>query len=348
MRKSVSLLALVLLFTAALCFAGKKKGGAVYAVGFYNVENLFDTIHDAGKNDYEFLPEGTFQWTQEKYRHKLRNIARVLSELGTDDAPATGCAAIGLAEVENRQCLDDLCREAPLKARGYRFVHVEGPDQRGIDCALLYNPRLFQVRHVCLVPYIYTREEDSLRATRGFLTVSGTMGGEHVAIIVCHLPSRGAPAICREDGGRQLRAVKDSIVNDDPHVKLLIMGDMNDDPHDTSMAEALGACRRQKDVEAPAGLWNPWWDILASCRGTLKYQGAWNLFDQIIVSQSLVPADDGSSDGTLKLWRYDIFNRDYLLQHDGAYRGSPLRTHAGGRWLNGYSDHLPTVVALKK
>lgn len=319
-----------------------------YAVGFYNLENLFDTCHDAGKNDYEFLPEGTYKWTVLKYTHKLRNMARVLSEMGTDQLPSLGCAAIGVAEVENAKCLHDLCQQPPLKARNFQYVHIEGPDQRGIDCALLYNPRLFKVRAVKLIPYIYTRAEDSERATRGFLTVSGTMGGDHVTIIVCHLPSRGAPAYCREDGGRQLRVLKDSLVTDDPNVKLLIMGDMNDDPHDLSMSECLGAKRHQKDVETPAGLWNPWWNVLASCTGTLQYQGAWNLFDQIIVSHSLLTPDTSLTATSLKLYDYQIFCRDYLIQQEGKYKGSTLRTHAGGTWLDGYSDHLPTVVYLKK
>ena len=49
--------------------------------------------------------------------------------------------------------------------------------------------------------------------------------------------------------------------------------------------------------------------------------------------------------------RYDhseVFIRDYLIQQDGKYKGAPLRTHGGRVWLNGYSDHLPTIVYLKK
>ena len=188
-----------------------------------------------------------------------------------------------------------------------------------------------------------------MRATRGFLVVSGTMAGEHVTIIVNHLPSRGATSFYREEGGRQLRIVKDSLVREDPNVKLLIMGDMNDDPQDKSMAEALGAKRKMNDVEnEPGGLWNPWWDILASGTGTLQYQGAWNLFDQIIVSNSLLDRAGNKDYSSLKLWNYHIFRRDYLFQKEGRYKGNTLRTHAGGVWLDGYSDHLPTVVYLIK
>jgi hypothetical protein len=261
--------------------------------------------------------------------------------------PEVGCAAIGVAEVENAKCLTDLCNQPALKARNFKFVHIEGPDQRGIDCALLYNPQLFKVNNVKLVPYIYNRPEDAGRATRGFLVVSGTMAKEHVTIIVNHLPSRGAAAYAREDGGSQLRVVKDSLQKDDPKVKLFIMGDMNDDPNDASMAKCLGARREMSEVEE-GGLYNPWWNMLASGQGTLQFQGSWNLFDQIILSSNLLNKSGKEDYSTLKLFDYQVFRRDYLIQQEGEYRGNTLRTTAGGKWLNGYSDHLPTLVYLKK
>ena len=347
MKKIMFFMALTLLLTAGASRAQKKF--SVYGVGFYNLENLFDTCHDAGKNDYEYLPDGANRWTGLKYTNKLKNMARVLSEMGTDKLPGVGCAAIGVSEVENAKCLEDLCNQEPLKAKNFQYLLLEGPDRRGVDCGLVYNPKLFQVRNVKLVPYIYILPEDSARATRGFLTVSGTLAGEHVTIIVNHLPSRGATSFYREEGGRQIRLVVDSLVNDDPNVKILVMGDMNDDPQDKSMAESLGARRKMKDVpNEPGGLWNPWWDVLASGTGTLQYDGKWNLFDQIIVSNALLDRDGKKNYETLKLWNYQIFRRDYLFQKEGRYKGNTLRTHAGGAWLNGYSDHLPTVVYLIK
>ncbi|MCR5159340.1 MAG: endonuclease/exonuclease/phosphatase family protein [Prevotella sp.] len=354
MKKIITIIMLLLLVGAASANAQDKQY-QLFGIGFYNLENLFDTCHDEGHNDYEYLPEGRNKWTGLKYTHKLQNMARVLAEMGTDRLPM-GCAAIGVSEVENAKCLTDLCNQPPLKERGFQFVHIEGPDQRGVDCALLYNPRLFQVRDTKLVPYIYVKPEDSLRATRGFLTVSGTLAGEHVTIIVNHLPSRGATSYYREEGGRQLYELKQQLMAEDPGVKLLIMGDMNDDPQDKSMAEALGARRKMKLVEDD-GLWNPWWDVLASGNGTLPYDGGWNLFDQIILSKSLLDKhmkDNKDVDlkkidcSTLKYYRHQIFRRDYLFQREGRYKGNTLRTHAGGTWLDGYSDHLPTLVYLVK
>ena len=224
---------------------------------------------------------------------------------------------------------------------------LEGPDHRGVDCGLLYNPALFTVRNVKLVPYIYIKPEDANRATRGFFTVSGTLAGEHVTIIVNHLPSRFAGSFYREEGGRQIRQVKDSLLKDDPNVKILIMGDMNDDPADRSMSVALGAKRELEDVQS-GGLFNPFWNIHASGTGTLMYDGKWNLFDQIILSHSLLNQKGKKDYSTLKFWKAQIFRRDYLFQQEGRYKGNTLRTHAGGVWLDGYSDHLPTLVYLVK
>ena len=345
--KRLFLLTALMLLVSSMSAQAQEKKYSVYAIGFYNLENLFDTQHDPGKNDYEYLPDGSNKWTEMKYQHKLRNIAKVLAEMGTDKLPV-GCAAIGVAEVENARCLDDLCKQEPLKKRNFKFCHIEGPDKRGVDCGLLYNPQLFKIRNVKLVPYIYNKPEDAQRATRGFLVCSGTMAGEHVTIIVNHLPSRGATSYYREEGGRQLCAVKDSLIKDDPDVKLLIMGDMNDDPKDASMAVALGAKRKMKEATKRGDLFNPWWDIHASGTGTLMYQGAWNLFDQIILSHSLLDIKGKKDYRTLTYWQPQIFRRDYLFQQEGKYKGNTLRTHAGGVWLDGYSDHLPTLVYLIK
>jgi endonuclease/exonuclease/phosphatase family metal-dependent hydrolase len=273
-------------------------------------------------------------------------MAQVLSEMGTDVIPV-GCAAIGLAEVENDNVLKDLVAQPALAKRGFNFVHIEGPDRRGIDCALLYNPQLFQVRNVKLVPYVQELKKDSAFYTRGFLTVSGTLANEHVTIIVCHLPSRFSASFYRESGARQIKVVKDSLLREDPTCKVIVMGDMNDDPEDASMYKELAAKENINKVKADE-MFNPWYNVHQSGTGTLSYQGAWNLFDQIILSPTLINQNGSKDYSTLKYWKNQIFRRDYMFQTEGKYKGSPKRTTAGGVWLNGYSDHLPTVVYLLK
>ena len=328
--------------------ASAQKKYSVYGVGFYNQENLFDTCHDEGKRDYDFLPTGSYKWNAMKYNHKLNNMSRALADMGTDVLPNIGCAIIGLAEVENSKALDDLIAQPALSARNYQYVHIEGPDRRGIDCALLYNPSLFSVKNTRLVPYVQKLKKDSAFYTRGFLTVSGTLADEHVAVIVCHLPSRFSESFYRELGAEQVKAIKDSLLNDDPNCKVFVMGDMNDDPIDKSMAGILKGKANIKDVNE-GDMYNPWYNILVKEGvGTLLYQGSWNLFDQILVTPNLLNKDDKKDFSSLKFWKNQIFKRDYLFQTEGKYKGSPKRTTAGGVWLNGYSDHLPVVVYLVK
>ena len=328
--------------------ASAQKKYSVYGVGFYNQENLFDTCHDEGKRDYDFLPTGSYKWNAMKYNHKLNNMSRALADMGTDVLPNIGCAIIGLAEVENSKALDDLIAQPALSARNYQYVHIEGPDRRGIDCALLYNPSLFSVKNTRLVPYVQKLKKDSAFYTRGFLTVSGTLADENVAVIVCHLPSRFSESFYRELGAEQVKAIKDSLLNDDPNCKVFIMGDMNDDPIDKSMAGILKGKGNIKDVNE-GDMYNPWYNILVKEGvGTLLYQGSWNLFDQILVTPNLLNKDDKKDFSSLKFWKNQIFKRDYLFQTEGKYKGSPKRTTAGGVWLDGYSDHLPVVIYLVK
>lgn len=332
----------------ALLPASAQKKYSVYGVGFYNQENLFDTCHDEGKRDYDFLPTGSYKWNAMKYNHKLSNMSRALADMGTDMLPNIGCAIIGLAEVENSKALDDLIAQPALSARNYQYVHIEGPDRRGIDCALLYNPSLFSVKNTRLVPYVQKLKKDSAFYTRGFLTVSGTLADENVAVIVCHLPSRFSESFYRELGAEQVKAIKDSLLNDDPNCKVFVMGDMNDDPIDKSMAGILKGKANIKDVNE-GDMYNPWYNILVKEGvGTLLYQGSWNLFDQILLTPNLLNKDDKKDFSSLKFWKNQIFKRDYLFQTEGKYKGSPKRTTAGGVWLDGYSDHLPVVVYLVK
>jgi len=348
MKKRNILLALTL-FCAIMASAqnGDRKFSA-YAVGFYNLENLFDTCHDEGKNDYEYLPTGTNRWNALKYEHKLRNMSKVLSEMGTDKLPGVGCALIGVSEVENARALDDLVAQEPLRARNFKYVHVEGPDRRGVDCAMLYNPALFTVIDYTLYPYVQELEKDSAYYTRGFLTVKGRMAGEDIGVIVCHWPSRASDGFYRESGARQVKVIKDRLLSENPAIKIFVMGDMNDDPTNKSMTKEL-SCKSEIRKTGDGDMYNPWYNILVKKgTGTLLYDGAWNLFDQIVMTPNLLDRKDKKDYSTLTFWQNQIFRRDYLIQLDGQYKGGPKRTHAGGVWLDGYSDHLPVVVYLLK
>ncbi|WP_071145998.1 endonuclease/exonuclease/phosphatase family protein [Bacteroides ihuae] len=338
MKKSFLMFSLLLLLPVFI--HAQEKKSSLYSVAFYNLENLFDTIHDTGKDDYEFLPNGDMKWTSAKYEAKLKNISKVLSELSCDKV-AEGPSVIGVAEVENIRVLNDLVKQLALMSRGYKIVHYEGPDKRGIDCALLYNPKLFTVTSSKLVPYIYVN--DTIHKTRGFLVVNGKLAGDDVCVIVNHWPSRGATSPARVRAAVQVKALKDSLIRADKQLKLIVMGDLNDDPMDESVSVALGAKKYEKQVKK-GELYNPWWETLEDKGvGTLLYHGKWNLFDQIMISSSLLHAKKG-----LKYDHNEVFKRPYLFEQEGKYKGSPFRTYGGKTWLNGYSDHLPTIIYLTK
>lgn len=346
MKKTSLFITLLLCLVVASGFAQKKY--SVYGVGFYNLENLFDTCHDEGKRDYEFLPNGSYRWNGIKYTHKLRNLARVLSDMGTDMLPNVGCAVIGVSEVENSKALDDLVAQEPLAARGIKYVHIEGPDRRGVDCAMLYNPALFKVHKQELVPFVPNEVTGPNFVTRGFLTVTGEMAGESVTVIVCHWPSRFAGSPFRETAAEQVRNLKDSLQTVNPKTKILVMGDMNDDPTNKSMKDILRAKPEIKDV-GEGDMYNPWYNLLVKQgTGTLAYNGSWNLFDQIVMTPNLLDKKGKKDYSELRYLKNQIFRRDYLFQTEGKYKGNPKRTHAGGVWLDGYSDHLPVVLYLVK
>lgn len=375
MRKTLLSFALFLLaLTTLSSFTTRselmqQKRYALYGVAFYNLENLFDTLHDAGKNDYEYLPTGTMKWGKMKYEAELHNMSRVLSELCTDKLPG-GAAVIGVSEIENSNVLDDLLKQPSLAKRGYKYVDVPSYDRRGVECAFFYNPRLFQMERYFCVQYNYGPsgkvddpmlgftiddkgkvqaidhlQGDTTYITRGFLVMEGRLAGEKMFFIVNHWPSRAAGDEVRQRAGWQVRQLKDALMKSEPGSKVVIMGDMNDDPGNKSMTEQLGCKSEPKQVKGDGDMYNPWYNTLYKVgQGTLLYNGKWNLFDQIVVSGNLI----GNDRSTLKYYQHAIYMRDYLFQQEGRYKGSPLRTHAGGVWLNGYSDHLPTQIYLVK
>lgn len=342
-------LLMVALVLSAASGATEEKKYLVAGVAFYNLENLFDTINDNGKFDYEFSPEGPRQWTSERYNRKLRNLARAITSLPTAETPV-GPAVIGIAEVENRGVVEDLVKavDSTLVAQGkdpwgLQIVHHDSPDRRGIDVGLLYNPLYFEVGNVTNHRLVIPDDPDFL--TRDQLCVSGSLLDVPMSFIVNHWPSRlggeAESSPMREAAARLSREIADSLWRVDPSMGIVMMGDLNDDPFNKSCAKVFGAVRDREDVTAH-GFYNPFWYILDHGVGSLCYNGVWNLFDQIIVSGNLV---DGSNPD-LAYWKCTVFNKSFLRTKSGKYKNYPHRTYSGGRFLNGYSDHFPTEIFL--
>lgn len=339
---------LIFLSSAALHAQKPRTAGADYkiaAIGFYNVENLFDTLDSPATNDIDFTPGGRLQWNTEKYRSKQKNLATVISQLGTESTP-DGLAILGVAEIENREVLEDLVKQPDLKGRDYRVVHFDSPDERGIDCGLLYQPKYFTLIHARPVP-VPLQQDTVVDYTRDILYVAGTFDGEPLHLMVGHWPSRrggeSGSAWMRAKAAAVCKTLSDSILTADPNAKIVIMGDLNDDPTSESLVKVLQAKKSTKGLKT-GDLYNPMYDQYKNGNGTMAYRDAWSLFDQMIVSQPFV----NKKAGGWQLYKAVVFRRPWLLQTEGAFRGYPFRTYVGDIFINGYSDHLPVYLFMLK
>lgn len=340
MKKSFVLF-LLLFFGITLSYAQKD-----YVIGFYNLENLFDTYDDPMKNDEEFLPDGANKWTEVKYRKKLHNMAKVISEM----AKANGMfhTVLGVSEIENRMVLEDLIMQPELMPANFQIVHYDSPDNRGVDVAMLYRPDQFEYIDSESIPF--TMEGYDNFKTRDILMVYGRIAGEEFAIYVAHLPSRvgGKGGDLRSRGAEIIREHSLGMMKEHPGIKVVVMGDMNDDPFNDSMAKVLGARLDPEDVVNPEDMFNPFWRLLNEGFGSNGYQDVWSLFDQIIVNGSLLNAEEGLHIKPLGKKGYYgvVFRRPFMIAQKGQYRNYPLRTFSNGAFINGYSDHLPTFIVV--
>ncbi|MCX6272961.1 MAG: endonuclease/exonuclease/phosphatase family protein [Bacteroidetes bacterium] len=314
-------------------------------IAFYNLENLFDTVNDPNINDEEFLPTGKYEWTGPKYLHKIKNMAEVISQIG-DELVKGGPVILGVSEIENRKVLEDLIATPPLNKFSYGIVHYDSPDKRGVDVGLIYQTAHFRVTASKAVPLRVADRPDW--TTRDQLVVSGLLDNEPIHVIVNHWPSRSGgeqeTAPLRQAAASLCRMIADSLLKLDPNARIIIMGDLNDNPTDISLVKNLKA-KESINNTGPNDLYNPMYKMYKQeGLGSLAYRDSWSLFDQIILSKSLL-GDDRS---TFKLYKTKVFNRPFLTQKEGAFTGYPFRTYAGGVFMGGYSDHFPVYIFLIK
>jgi predicted extracellular nuclease len=342
--KKVFFISLLLSCTVSL-FAQKKDYKPV-VISFYNLENLFDTLDNTMINDEEFLPNGPRNYNGTIYFDKLDKLATVISQIGTEVNP-DGPAVLGVAEVENDTVLKDLVQHKLIEKRKYKIVHYDSKDFRGIDVGLLYNPKYFTVEASDKLYVQLPGGSKDAYYTRDILWVKGKLDGETVHIYVNHWPSRSGgekrSAPGRNAAAQVCKNHIDSIAKIEPNAKIVIMGDLNDDPINKSVAGILGAKPKAEEV-TKGGLFNPWTELYKKGNGTLAYQDAWGLFDQIIISYPWLSKDQSG----LFFYQQHIFFKEYLVENKGRYKGYPMRTWDGNTYRGGYSDHFPTYLVMLK
>ena len=331
-----------------------------YVIGFYNLENLFDTYHDEGKNDYQYLPDGQNQWTEAKYAKKQHNMASVIRAMKEENK----CwhAVLGVSEIENRHVLEDLVSQPEISEANYQIVHYDGPDRRGVDVALLYKPEIFKLIESESIPFtfepsridwsLWTKEEKDNFKTRDVLFVRGTIDGEMFGFYVAHLPSRlgGKGADLRPRGAELIYDHAMRVQEEFPGIKLVVMGDMNDNPTDVSMTDYLHGKEFREDVR-PEDFFDPFLSMIKAGYSSLYYRGQGNIFDIIMVNNSLANAPKGTfqiQPIVQKKYYGRVFNKPFMTNQSGPYKGTPFRTFSGGSFIGGYSDHYPTYIVIKK
>lgn len=337
----LSIIAFLILLSPALQAQNSQK----VSIGFYNLENLFDTIDTPEVRDSEFTPNADKKWNSKLYYEKLDHMAKAIAQIAVKDTPE-GLAILGLCEVENREVVQDLVNRPLLRDRNYKIAHINSPDKRGIDVALIYQSSMFELESMLAFPLKIEGRLDFY--TRDQLLVSGKLLGEEIHILVNHWPSRSGgeerSRPLRNAAGDLSRSISDFILNLDPKAKIIIMGDLNDDPHNESVMKHLRASG-DKNLLSQGYFYDPFALLhKPDSFGSLAYRGKWNLFDQIILSPSLLKAKR-------KKWQLSeahVFDADFLKNADGKYKGFPFRTYAGNYYLGGYSDHLPVYILLER
>jgi len=348
LKLSISLITL-LLFTVV----GYSQ---TYSIMFYNVENLYDTHRDTTVFDEEFTPDGAKKWNDRRYYRKIDRLTEVFQEVGR----ATGGfpIVIGVCEVENRGVLQDLANGERVAAARYSIVHYDSPDVRGMDVAFLFRQDV--IEYVSSKPIPVRRPDNPRCATRDILWFTGAIDGEIFHFFSNHWPSRRggerASAPLRELAASILRHVVDSIKNVDATANIIIMGDFNDDPNNNSVQTVLRA-KGDRNRLQPGDLFNPFFALHRAGHGTLAWNDGWNLFDQVIVSQNMIDNTGGFQlhcPTTMRVGRAQqpqcgfIFNRPFLQQKEGRFKGYPWRTYVGDTYQDGYSDHFPVYIYISK
>lgn len=338
-------------FTFFVFVSYAQKNGEKYNIrtlAFYNLENLFDTINNPNKND-EASPIMKLKNNKSKvYWDKLNKLGSVISQIGFDKTK-TSPAIIGVCEVENKKVLEDLVQTKYLKDKNYEIIHYESPDKRGIDVALLYQKKYFTpTNHQSFTPNIY---KDGYRVyTRDQLLVSGYLDDELIHVIVNHWPSRRGgekkSSYLREKAAYQNVKIIESIKNKEAKAKIFIMGDFNDNPTNASLKKVLKTKGKKKKVKKN-NFYNPYEKLFKEGIGTLTYRDNIYLFDQIMFNSWAL--DKGKKDySSYKMYKAKIFNKHFLTEKKGKFKGYPFRSFSYGQYTGGYSDHYPVYIYLIK
>jgi predicted extracellular nuclease len=334
----------------------------------YNVENLFDSTHDAGKKDWTFLPRDTpgkqeacnaekskhrrkecldVDWTESRVEFKLSQITDVITKNRT--LPDF----LGIVEIENSNVAEKLAKKL-----GYtEFEITDSPDERGVDVALFYKKdsdikKISRAEHVVPVDY----------PTRNILEVEFLVAGKYpLTIFVNHWPSLANPDSWRIKAANVLVNRMNEILKKNPQMAFLAMGDFNTidegSPHpfktvllkDNFLTDVNQAFNEDKSIDEKLKKDRP--------QGTYYYppKNQWNYLDHFFINKNLLLGKDLKID----LKSYEIYAPEFMTfdLENFIYVGgnkTPIKIRVAKRFEPnanskeeiGFSDHFPILVKL--
>ena len=307
----------------------KKENHNYYSFAFYNLENLFDTKNDPKTLDDDFTEHSERNWNDKRFRRKLKKMGSVISQIGLEEINHPP-VLIGLAEIENRYVLEELVDSKYLRHKHYGIAHIDSPDERGIDTAMLYRKDHLEIRNITAHTVHVVNEEGIRDYTRDILEVEAKLEDHIVHVLVNHWPSRRKgveeTAFRRMAAAQKASEVVDQIKAVNPHARIVIMGDFNDDPESASIRHLVSS-----------NFYNPMELLLTKDEGSTSYRGEWYLFDQILVSHNFMQQHGND----FRFQKADIYNPKKLQEFKGRRKGNPFRTFLGRRYAGGFSDHFP-------
>ncbi len=246
-----------------------------------------------------------------------------------------------MSEVENRRVLEDLLYGTYLSKYKYRIVHEDSPDQRGIDVCLIYRTDVISLIATDYWMPVGVKEDDF--KTRKVLYSKFKFLNDTIHLIINHWPSRRGGVLAGESMRLRIsnlvREKADSItLSSKQGSKIIISGDFNSTPDDQEIKilttnPSISHLINLSEEKSEAGF------------GTYRYQGTWEMIDQMIVSEHLLMSPTGLY---TEAAFFSILKPDFLLMKDPKYPGfTPFATYRGYRYQAGFSDHLPVILKLK-
>lgn len=304
---------------------------------FHNCENLFYPLNDSLTEDDEYTLEGKKHWTFKKYKTKLNELAKTYISIDKNNMPSI----IGLSEIENNTVLNALTMDTPLRKVGYKYIHYSSNDIRGIDVALIYNPKRFSVQESKVITAPIQKEEDR---TRDVLYVKGKLGEILVNIYVVHAPSRREKNIkkhLRQEIFSLVYSHIDSLMTKGEK-NFIVMGDMNDNPWDETIKDGF---KTKAHTNNPNPLLINLMQENKGKTGSYVYNGEYLSFDQFLVSESIkekIVFNDNFNESF-------IFKPDFLIdKNNKSHLDVPFSTYKGMHYQGGISDHFPIIMMIKE